>query len=202
MCGGLVDGSCGPPSRLHHVRDHRAARRRARSSASGTSGRSTSSTRPWRSRGSIRTRTVSTTARSWPSSPRSTSRASRTSATSRFPVLAGKEIAIGEARDYWLEHKDGAPVAPLHAAVRQPSAVGSQGPDHLGLRSHLLHRLRPRQDQSGRGSAKARPRGARPRSRPPPQKPGENAALDALQTQLGAYAAGLAKTIAVECSGP
>jgi len=24
-----------------------------------------------------------------------------------FPALAGKELAVGEARDYWLEHKDG-----------------------------------------------------------------------------------------------
>ena len=25
-----------------------------------------------------------------------------------FPALLGKEIKVGEARDYWLEHKDGA----------------------------------------------------------------------------------------------
>ncbi len=41
-----------------------------------------------------------------------------------FPALAGKEIALGEARDYWLEHKDG--LLSLHFTLPFASPVLSE----------------------------------------------------------------------------
>ena len=63
------------------------------------------------------------------------------------------------------------PVAALHAAVREPRAVGGQGADHLRLRSHLLHRVRARQGQSGQDQRRRAQGVARPRSWPPPRSP-------------------------------
>ena len=85
-----------------------------------------------------------------------------------FPALAGKEIKVGDARDYWLEHKDGVLSLIFTLALCQPGAGGGQGPDRLGLRSDLFHRLRAGQDrsrQAERGCAQGlRRQGRRPRA--------------------------------------
>ena len=66
-----------------------------------------------------------------------------------FPALAGKEMQLGEARDYWLEHKDG--LLSLHFTLPFASPVLSEA---KGLTisvydPDLLHRLRAGQDQAG-----------------------------------------------------
>ena len=119
-----------------------------------------------------------------------------------FPALAGKEIKVGEARDYWLEHKDGVLSLIFTLPFANPVLEEAKGLTDLGLRSDLFHRLRAGQDrsrQAERGRAQAL-QGAKVGA--PAQQPGKGAGLDGLQAQLGALGVSIAKTIMVECNGP
>ncbi len=118
-----------------------------------------------------------------------------------YPSLAGKDLKLGEARDYWLEHKDGA--LSLYFTLPFASPVLSEA---KGLSvsvydpTYFIAFDFAKKDPVK--LSKGAPKGCEAKVATGPQKPGENAALDALQAQLGPYAAGLAKTIVVECSGP
>lgn len=118
-----------------------------------------------------------------------------------FPALAGTEIKIGEARDYWLEHKDG--LLSLHFTLPFASPVLSEA---KGLTISVYDptyfiAFEPAKDKPARISEGA-PKGCEAKIVAAAEKPGDNAALGALQTQLGAYGSSIAKTIAVECNGP
>ena len=118
-----------------------------------------------------------------------------------FPALAGKELKLGEARDYWLEHKDG--VLSLHFTLPFASPVLTEA---KGLTVSVYDptyfiAFEPAKNDPVKLSEGA-PKGCEAKIGGRPEKPGDNAGLGALQTQLGAYGASIAKTIAVECSGP
>ncbi len=118
-----------------------------------------------------------------------------------FPGLAGKELALGEARDYWLEHKDG--LLSLHFTLPFASPVLTEAKgltvsvyDPTYFIAFDLAKTNPVKLSEGA------PRGCEAKVAVASDKPADNAALGALQTQLGAYGASIAKSIAVECSGP
>jgi ABC-type uncharacterized transport system substrate-binding protein len=118
-----------------------------------------------------------------------------------FPGLGGKEIALGDARDYWLEHKDG--LLSLHFTLPFASPVLSEA---KGLTISVYDptyfiAFEPAKDKPARISEGA-PKGCEAKIVAAAEKPGDNAALGALQMQLGAYGSSIAKTIAVECNGP
>jgi ABC-type uncharacterized transport system substrate-binding protein len=119
-----------------------------------------------------------------------------------FPALAGKELALGEARDYWLEHKDG--VLSLHFTLPFASPVLAEA---KGLAVSVYDptyfiAFDFAKDDPARLSEGA-PKGCEAKVVAASEKSaGGNTALETLQTQLGPYAASIAKTIAVECSGP
>ena len=117
-----------------------------------------------------------------------------------FPKLAGKDLALGEARDYWLEHKDGS--LSLHFTLPFTSPVLAEAKgltvsvyDPTYFIAFDLDKTDPvRLSEGAPKGCVAKVAAA--------AKPGEDAALDALQAQLGPYASGLAKTIVAECTGP
>jgi ABC-type uncharacterized transport system substrate-binding protein len=118
-----------------------------------------------------------------------------------FPALAGKELALGEPRDYWLEHKDG--LLSLHFTLPFASPVLSEAKgltvsvyDPTYFIAFDLAKDKPARMSDGA------PKGCEARVVAASDKSSDNAALGALQTQLGAYGASIAKTIAVECNGP
>lgn len=118
-----------------------------------------------------------------------------------FPGLAGKELALGEARDYWLEHKDG--LLSLHFTLPFASPVLTEAKgltvsvyDPTYFIAFDLAKTNPVKLSEGA------PKGCEAKVAVASDKPADNAALGALQTQLGAYGASIAKSIAVECSGP
>jgi ABC-type uncharacterized transport system substrate-binding protein len=118
-----------------------------------------------------------------------------------FPALAGKELALGEARDYWLEHKGGllslfftVPFASPVLAEAKGLTVSVYDPTYFI--AFDLAKTDPIK------MSKEAPKGCVAKVAAAAQTPGEKAALEALQTQLGAFATGIAKTIVVECSAP
>ena len=118
-----------------------------------------------------------------------------------YPTLAGKELKLAEARDYWLEHKDGALSLYFTLPFESPVLSEAKGLtvsvyDPTYFIAFDFAKSDPVKLSEGA------PKGCEAKVATAPQKPGENAALDALQAQLGPYAAGLAKTIVVECSAP
>ena len=157
----------GAPARLDHLRDHRALReghlhrRQAQVDlrrvlyGHGDRGAGQEQGRQF------------TTARSWPSSPRSTSSGLKDFSFFTFPALAGKEIKVGEARDYWLEHKDGVLSLIFTLPFASPVLAEAKGLTFSVYDPTYLHRLRAGQDrsrQAGRGCAQGlRRQGRRPR---------------------------------------
>jgi ABC-type uncharacterized transport system substrate-binding protein len=117
------------------------------------------------------------------------------------PALAGKEIALGEASDYWLEHKDG--VLSLHftLAFASPVLAEAKGLTVSVYDPTYFIAFDLAKDKPARISEGA-PKGCEAKVVAASEKSGDNAALAGLQTQLGAYGASIAKTIAVECNGP
>ena len=65
-----------------------------------------------------------------------------------YPVLDGQDVKVGEVKDYWAEHKDGALSLNLHRAVRAAGPGEGQGLRLRRAGPGLLHRLSARQDQS------------------------------------------------------
>jgi ABC-type uncharacterized transport system substrate-binding protein len=118
-----------------------------------------------------------------------------------FPALAGKELALGEARDYWLEHKGGLLSLYFTLAFAQPVLAEAKGLtisvyDPTYFIAFDLAKTDPVK------LSKDAPKGCVAKVGTAAQTPGEKGSLEALQAQLGPYAASIAKTIVVECSGP
>jgi ABC-type uncharacterized transport system substrate-binding protein len=119
-----------------------------------------------------------------------------------FPALAGKELKIGEAKDYWLEHKDG--TLSLHFTVNFASPVLMEAKgltvsvyDPTYFIAFEMAKTDPVKLAEGAPKGCVAKAGV-----PPAQKPDQASAKDTLQTQLGAFGVTIAKTILVECSGP
>jgi ABC-type uncharacterized transport system substrate-binding protein len=115
--------------------------------------------------------------------------------------LAGKELKLGEARDYWLEHKDGALSLYFTLPFASPVLTEAKGLsvsvfDPTYFIAFEFAKIDPA--KLGEGA----PKGCEAKVAAAGQQPGMKSALEALQAQLGAYAASIAKTVVVECGGP
>ena len=118
-----------------------------------------------------------------------------------YAALAGRNLALGEVRDYWLEHVDG--VLSLHFTLPFASPVPAEA---KGLTvsvydtSYFIAFELAKTDPVK--LSKDAPKTCSAKVATAVQTPEQKAALEALQAQLGPYAAGMAKTIMVDCGGP
>jgi ABC-type uncharacterized transport system substrate-binding protein len=118
-----------------------------------------------------------------------------------FPALAGKEIKVGEARDYWLEHKDGALSLIFTLPFANPVLEEAKGLtvsvyDPTYFIAFELAKTDPAKLSEGAPKACAAKVGV------PSQQQGKGAPLEGLQAQLGALGVSISKTIMVECNAP
>jgi ABC-type uncharacterized transport system substrate-binding protein len=118
-----------------------------------------------------------------------------------FPALAGQEIKVGEARDYWLEHKDGALSLIFTVPFADPVLMEAKGLtisvyDPTYFIAFDLAKSDPAKLSEGA------PKGCEAKVGVPAQQPGKDSGLDSLQAQLGALGVNITKTIRVECNGP
>ena len=115
-----------------------------------------------------------------------------------FPALAGQELKLGEARDYWLEHTDGTLSLHFTLPFAQPVLAEAKGLTFsIHDPSYFIAFELAKKDPVRLGPGT--PKGCKVTVGRPPEDP---AATDALQKQLGAFAMATSKTIAVGCSGP
>ena len=118
-----------------------------------------------------------------------------------FPLLAGQELKVGEARDYWLEHKDG--ILSLHFTLpfAQPVLMDAKGLtlsiyDPSYFIAFDLAKTDPVRLSEGA------PKTCKIRVGAAAQEPGEAKPLsEALQQQFGAFAVSSSKTISIGCVG-
>jgi len=118
-----------------------------------------------------------------------------------FPALAGKEIKVGEARDYWLEHKDATLSLIFTVPFANPVLMEAKGLtisvyDPTYFIAFDLAKTDPAKLSEGA------PKGCEAKVGALAQQPGKDTGLDSLQNQLGALGVSIAKTIRVECNGP
>ena len=118
-----------------------------------------------------------------------------------FPALAGKEIKVGEARDYWLEHKDGSLSLIFTVPFANPVLMEAKGLtisvyDPTYFIAFDLAKTDPAKLSEGA------PKGCEAKVGAPAEQQGKDSALDSLQAQLGALGVNITKTIRVECNGP
>ena len=66
-----------------------------------------------------------------------------------FPALAGQELKLGEARDYWLEYVDGKLSLLFTLPFAQPVLAEAKGLTLLDPGPELFHRLRAGQEGPG-----------------------------------------------------
>lgn len=119
-----------------------------------------------------------------------------------FPMLAGQALKTGEARDSWLEHKDG--VLSLHFTVPFESPVLTEA---KGLTfsvydpSFFIAFDLAKTTQAVRLGDGA-PKGCALKVGAPDRDPKEASALGESMSALSGFGISVAKTIAVECNGP
>ena len=130
-----------------------------------------------------------------------------------FPALAGKELKVGEASDYWLEHKDGSLSLHFTLPFATPVLMEAKGLtvsvyDPTYFIAFELAKTDPVK------LAEGAPKGCEARVGVPSQQTGQQSgketspqagkdpAMETLQTQLGAFGVSIARTIVVECTGP
>jgi ABC-type uncharacterized transport system substrate-binding protein len=118
-----------------------------------------------------------------------------------FPALAGKEIKVGEARDYWLEHKDATLSLIFTVPFANPVLMEAKGLtisvyDPTYFIAFDLAKTDPAKLSEGA------PKGCEAKVGAPTEQPGKDPGIDSLQNQLGALGVSIAKTIRVECNGP
>jgi ABC-type uncharacterized transport system substrate-binding protein len=118
-----------------------------------------------------------------------------------YVALAGQELKLGEARDYWLEHKDG--LLSLHFTLpfAQPVLTEAKGltfsvQDPTFFIAFELAKTDP--VKLGDGA----PRECKINPGAGTQEPGTAAAPGTQSAMQPAFAMGMAKTIAIECGGP
>jgi ABC-type uncharacterized transport system substrate-binding protein len=119
-----------------------------------------------------------------------------------IPALAGKALKVGEASDYYLEHKDGA--LSLHFTLRfeTPVLAEAKGLTISVYDPTYFIAFEPAKADPVK-LAEGAPKGCEARIGAPPAQAKEEAqGLESLQAQLGALGVNIAKTITVDCSGP
>jgi ABC-type uncharacterized transport system substrate-binding protein len=119
-----------------------------------------------------------------------------------FPALAGQALKLGEARDYWLEHKDG--ILSLHFVVPFASPVL---PEAKGLTfavydpSFFIAFDLAKTEQPVRLGEGA-PRGCALKLVAADGGERQTSALNEAFSALGGFGVGATKTVSVECNGP
>jgi ABC-type uncharacterized transport system substrate-binding protein len=114
--------------------------------------------------------------------------------------LSGRKVPVGEARDYWLEHKGGLLVLHLTLPFAEPVPADAKG---FAFAVHdpeffiAFDLEAPDSVKLGVGA----PKGCAVKMSEPEQKPGDGTALGELQAQMGAFADGL-RMVSVDCRGP
>jgi ABC-type uncharacterized transport system substrate-binding protein len=115
-----------------------------------------------------------------------------------IPALAGKEIKVGEVRDYWLEHKDGA--LSLYFTLPFASPVLAEAPDFtVSVFDPTYYIAFDFAKADPVRLSDSAPRGCEAKLATAAERPGEKSALEILQERMGSYAAGIAKTIIAQC---
>jgi ABC-type uncharacterized transport system substrate-binding protein len=115
-----------------------------------------------------------------------------------FPALAGQELKLGEARDYWLEYENDKLSLLFTLPFAQPVLAEAKGltfsvQDPTFFIAFELAKKDP--VRLGEGA----PKGCKVSVGQPPEA---GSGTDALQRQVSPYAMATSKTIAVSCSGP
>jgi ABC-type uncharacterized transport system substrate-binding protein len=118
-----------------------------------------------------------------------------------FPALAGHELGLGEVRDYWAEHQDG--ILSLHFTVpfAQPVLVDAKGLTFSMHDPTFFIAFELAKTDAVRFS-EGTPKACKIGIGTPDKDPSSASALgEATSPQLGAFAVGFVKTIAVDCGG-
>lgn len=118
-----------------------------------------------------------------------------------FPALAGKELKAGEARDYWLEHKDGTLSLHFTLPFVSPVLMEAKGLTVSIYDPTYFIAFEPGKTDPAK-LAEGAPKGCEAKLGVPSQKPDQASGPDSLQAQLGALGVSIAKTIMVDCNGP
>jgi ABC-type uncharacterized transport system substrate-binding protein len=115
------------------------------------------------------------------------------------PTLGGAELKVGEARDSWLEHKDGALSLHFVLPFATPVLMDAKGLTISVLDPTYYIAFEPAKDNAAKLSSGA-PKECEARiGVPPAAANGEATPLDTLQAQLGALGVNIAKTVVVSC---
>jgi len=115
-----------------------------------------------------------------------------------FPALAGQELKLGEAQDYWLEYVDEKLSLFFTVPFAQPVLAEAKGLTFSVHDPSFFIAFEPAKTDPIKLSQGA-PKGCKIGIGKPPE---DAAATEALQKQLGAFATMSSRTIAVACSGP
>jgi ABC-type uncharacterized transport system substrate-binding protein len=115
-----------------------------------------------------------------------------------FPALAGQELKLGEARDYWLEYVDGKLSLLFTLPFAQPVLAEAKGLTFSIQDPSFFIAFEPAKKDPVRLSEGA-PKECKVSTGQPPEPSG---GTDALQRQVSPYAMTTSKTMAVSCSGP
>jgi len=113
--------------------------------------------------------------------------------------VSGRKVVIGEARDYWLEHKAGLLVLHFTLPFAEPVPADAKGFAFAVHDPEFFIAFDMEAADAVKLGAGA-PKGCAVKLTEPEQKPGDGTALGELQAQMGAFADGL-KMIAVDCRG-
>jgi ABC-type uncharacterized transport system substrate-binding protein len=114
-----------------------------------------------------------------------------------FPALAGQELKLGEARDYWFEYTGGRLSLHFILPFAQPVLAEAKGLTFsVQDPTYFIAFEFVKRDPVKLG--KGTPKGCKVAVGQPPQ---DSAATDALQRQFGAFAM-QSKVVAVDCGGP
>jgi ABC-type uncharacterized transport system substrate-binding protein len=115
-----------------------------------------------------------------------------------FPALAGQELKLGEARDYWLEYVDGKLSLLFTLPFAQPVLAEAKGLTFSIQDPSFFIAFEPTKKDPVKLSEGA-PKECKVSTGQPPEPSG---GTDALQRQVSPYAMTTSKTMAVSCSGP
>ncbi len=115
-----------------------------------------------------------------------------------FPALAGQELKLGEARDYWLEYVDGKLSLLFTLPFAQPVLAEAKGLTFSIQDPTFFIAFEPAKKDPVKLSDGA-PKGCKVSTGQPPEPGG---GTDALPRQASPYTMTTSKTIAVGCSGP
>jgi ABC-type uncharacterized transport system substrate-binding protein len=119
-----------------------------------------------------------------------------------FPLLAGQAVKVGEARDYWLEHKDG--LLSLHFVVpfATPVLTEAKGLTFAVYDPSFFIAFDLAKTESPLRLSDAAPKTCSLRVGAPERDPREASGLGESMTALQGFGVSVAKTASVECNGP